>query len=160
MTYEKVMADHDQIARICRDLRAGLDADGAVLEEALGAFSQLSITIDTLADFELRELCPRLLAIEGDFATRAGIRFRDSVEALGEAKTFEPFFGVKQEIDLSPASPLPGAAARPEVTRSAGGGVKLESRDAYSLSLTTDVENLDAEKHAVKSQLRLNLQLK
>lgn len=80
--------------------------------------------------------------------------------ALGEARTFEPFFGLKQEIDLTAPSVQPGAAARPEVTRSAGGGVKLESRDAYSLSLTTDVENLDAERHAVKSQLRLNLQLK
>jgi len=86
MSYEKVMADHDLIARICRELQAGLDRDGIVLEETLGTFSQLSIAIDTLAAFELATLCPRLLAIEGDFATRAGIRFRESVQALSETK--------------------------------------------------------------------------
>lgn len=79
---------------------------------------------------------------------------------LGDAKTLEPFFGLKQEIDMAAGPAQPGSGPRPDVTRSAGGGVKLEARDAYSLSLTTDVENLEAEKHAVRSQLRLNLQLK
>lgn len=87
MSYERVMADHDRIAQLCRDLLTGLDADDAALETLMPDFSRLSIAIETLASFELECLYPRLLAIEGEFAQRAAARFREEIEAIRNAKT-------------------------------------------------------------------------
>ncbi len=80
--------------------------------------------------------------------------------ALDPSRALEPFLTYKQEIDISAPALQAGSPAKADGLRSAGGGVKLENRDNYSLSVTTDVENLDAEHYLMKSQLRLNLKLK
>ncbi|MEZ5853552.1 MAG: CoA transferase [Hyphomicrobiaceae bacterium] len=79
---------------------------------------------------------------------------------LDGAKALEPFLTFKQEMEINGLSLQAGAPVLTETGRSAGGGVKLEKKDAYSLSVTTDVENLDAEHRSLKSQLRLSVPLK
>lgn len=80
--------------------------------------------------------------------------------ALDHAQALEPFLTYKQELDISAPAPHTGLAVKADAVRSAGGGIKLEERGTYSLSVTTDIENLDAERHSLRSEFRLNVPLK
>ena len=86
MSYQRLMSENDMIARLCRDLLSELDAEDSALESLQAGFSQLSIAIESLACFELENLYPRLLAIDGAFAEHTAARFRDEVETIRNAK--------------------------------------------------------------------------
>lgn len=79
--------------------------------------------------------------------------------ALDHAQTLEPFLTFRQEFDFSAQASHAGPASKAE-TRSAGAGIKLDGRDAYSLSVTTGVENLEADRHSLRSEFRLSVPLK
>ncbi len=74
---------------------------------------------------------------------------------LEGGRTLEPFVTYKDEIDFGAAAP-DGKSA----TRSAGAGVKFDDADRYSLSVTTNVEDLDASQRHVNSQLRLKVPIR
>lgn len=79
---------------------------------------------------------------------------------LAPSRALEPFLTYKEKLDIGAPALHAGSQAKADSVRSAGGGVKLENRGTYSLSVMSAVENLDAERYSMKSQLRLNLQLK
>ena len=80
--------------------------------------------------------------------------------ALDHAQALEPFLTVKEQIAISSQALEPAAPLKTETSRSVGGGVKLEERDTYSLSISTDVENLEAEHKSLRSQFRLTVPLR
>ena len=80
--------------------------------------------------------------------------------ALDGGKTIEPFLTIKHEMDLDGSAP---GAAKGGIANvdSAGAGVTFAKPDAYSLSLTTDVEGVGGVDPAIlKSQLQLKLPLR
>lgn len=76
---------------------------------------------------------------------------------LDKTAAFEPFLTYKQELGIGP---FHAGSALVTETRSAGGGIKLEKRDSYSLTVTTDIENLDAQRQSLRSQLRVSVPLR
>jgi hypothetical protein len=80
---------------------------------------------------------------------------------LDHAQALEPFLTFKQEMDLNAPALHVGSAIKTETTtRSVGGGVKLEDRGTYSLSVGTNIENLEAERQSLRSEFRVNVPLK
>jgi hypothetical protein len=80
--------------------------------------------------------------------------------ALDGGKTIEPFVTYKREFDLSTTGHEANETA-PITTQSAGAGVTLTKPDAYSLSVTTDVEGLGATTpENVSSKFRLSVPIK
>jgi hypothetical protein len=70
---------------------------------------------------------------------------------LGDGKTISPFVTYKREFDMSP-----GAFNAPE--RSAGAGVTYKDSDAYTLSVTTDVDAATANApQSVSSKFKLSV---
>jgi len=79
---------------------------------------------------------------------------------LGGGAKVEPFLSLKSAIDISPSGEAAGHGWT-DTTRGLGGGVTLAKPDAYSLSVTTDVEQSTGSDHtSVKSRLELKLPLR
>lgn len=86
------------------------------------------------------------------FAAATGVAEKNSVTiaprldhsfSLDDGNTLQPFVTYKTIYDLS-ENVIPGATAYAAVTRSAGAGITLNKPDAYSLSVSTDVDGLSA----------------
>jgi hypothetical protein len=73
--------------------------------------------------------------------------------ALGDGKTISPFLTYKREFDMSSG---PEVLTTPE--RSAGAGVTYKDADAYTLSVTTDVDEATASApQSVSSKFKLSV---
>lgn len=73
--------------------------------------------------------------------------------ALGDGKTISPFLTYKREFDMSAG---PEVLSTPE--RSAGAGVTYKDADAYTLSVTTDVDEATATApQSVSSKFKLSV---
>jgi len=73
--------------------------------------------------------------------------------ALGDGKTIAPFVTYKREFDMSTGA---GALTTPE--RSAGAGITYKDSDAYTLSVTTDVDAATATApQSVNSKFKLSV---
>lgn len=73
--------------------------------------------------------------------------------ALGDGKTISPFVTYKREFDMST-----GPAGLNDPTRSAGAGVTYKDSDAYTLSVTTDVDAATATApQSVNSKFKLSV---
>lgn len=80
--------------------------------------------------------------------------------ALDGGKTIEPFVSYKRELDMSQAG-REAAAAGVAATQSAGAGVTYTNPDAYSLSVTTDVQGLGAAQPAdVNGKFQLSVPIR
>ena len=81
--------------------------------------------------------------------------------ALDGGKTIEPFVTYKRQFDLSEQGRETGVAGL-ATTDSAGAGLTFTNPNAYSLSVTTDVEGLNhqtaAESLNSKFQLKIPIQ--
>lgn len=81
------------------------------------------------------------------------------VEIGGGAKV-EPFLSLKSSIDIGASGEAAGYGVT-DTTRGVGGGVTLAKPDAYSLSVTTDVEQSTLSDHtSVKGRFELKLPLR
>jgi hypothetical protein len=79
---------------------------------------------------------------------------------IGGGVKVEPFLSLKSALDISPASEA-AAHGSTDTTRSVGGGVTLARPDAYSLSVTTDLEQSTGSDHTnVKGRFELKLPLR
>jgi len=73
--------------------------------------------------------------------------------ALGDGKTISPFLTYKREFDMST-----GPTGLSDPTRSAGAGVTYKDSDAYTLSVTTDVDAATATApQSVNSKFKLSV---
>jgi hypothetical protein len=80
--------------------------------------------------------------------------------ALDGGTTIAPFITYKREFDLGISGREAGDAALP-ATQSAGGGMTYTKPDAYSLSITADVDGLSAtEPESVNGKVQLSVPLK
>jgi hypothetical protein len=81
---------------------------------------------------------------------------------LDGTQALEPFVTFKHEIDISSAAAAThvGSTLKTETARSLGGGVKLNESKGYSLSVSTNIENLEAERQSLRSEFRINVPLK
>jgi hypothetical protein len=75
--------------------------------------------------------------------------------------TLSPYVTYQRQLDVS-ASRKDGTAAAADITQSAGAGVTYSKSDAYSLSLSADVDNFGAteEAQSVSSKFQLNVPLR
>jgi hypothetical protein len=79
---------------------------------------------------------------------------------IGGGVKVEPFLSLKSAIDLSPTGEAAGHGLI-DTTRGLGGGVTLARPDAYSLSVTTDLEQSTGSDHTiVKGRFELKLPLR
>jgi hypothetical protein len=80
--------------------------------------------------------------------------------ALDGGKTIEPFVTYKRELDMSEAG-RESVATGVVATQSAGAGVTYTNPDAYSLSVTTDVQGLGAAQPAdVNGKFQLSVPIR
>jgi hypothetical protein len=78
--------------------------------------------------------------------------------AVGGGETLEPFVTYRQAFDIDATGS--DAAAGLSTTQSAGAGLTYAKTDSYSLSMSTDVENLGAKEAAnISSKLQFKLPL-
>lgn len=104
-----------------------------------------------------------------EFAAASGAAERSSVIlaprlnkafSLNGGETIEPFVTYKHEFDLSSAGREANDATA-TTTQSAGAGVTYSKPDAYSLSVTTDVEGLGAtEPQSLNSKFQLSVPIR
>lgn len=86
-------------------------------------------------------------------------RFKYPV-VLGDGRTVEPFVMVKDELTRGGVGPDGGETGRKNAI-SAGTGVTIARADAYSMSVTADVEGIGAVDPAtLKSRFQLNIPLR
>lgn len=78
--------------------------------------------------------------------------------ALDDGKTIEPF--LQYQTELAVGSTDLGIAGEDDLTRSAGAGLTFVNPNAYSLSVTTDVEGINQEEPNLRSHLQLTVPLK
>ncbi len=77
--------------------------------------------------------------------------------AVGGGQTFEPFVTMREDLALS----VSGVEGAKKNTLSVGTGLTLSKPQTYSLSVTTDLENVGAvEPTTVKSRLQLSVPLR
>lgn len=77
--------------------------------------------------------------------------------SIGDGKTISPFVTYRREFDLSETGRELDATFEPE--RSAGAGITYQNSDAYTLSVTTDVDGLGqgAAEKSLSSKFKLSV---
>lgn len=122
-----------------------------------------SVTLDAKAEVPPAGADPAALApvpAAGEPPAKLTIAPRAAHKLALEGKTtVEPFLRYEQRMSLG-AAPLRQPAASTDLGDAAGIGVTLAEPDAYSVTATTDVENLSAPDGAdIKGRLELKLPL-
>ena len=144
---------------------SGTPASGPQSNEKLGAYvtakPATAFSIDARTQWERNDSGP---AAAGPGALeKSSIIVAPSIKqpfAIGGGKTVEPYVMLKREFDVGGGPQgLPDSAVTS--VDSAGAGVTFAKPDAYSLSLSTDVDGIGGQQSAgVKSQMQFKLPLR
>ncbi len=136
-------------------------------EEDQKASAYLSMQATPLLSFDART---EWQAGNNEFATSTGAAEHGALILapkinhsfkLDSGTTVSPYLTYQRQFDVS-SSRKDGTGAAADVTQSAGAGVTYTKQDAYSLSLSADVDNFGAteDTQSVSSKFQLNVPLR